>query len=482
MKHLKTFRRGLIGALLLLGSAAPFTFTSCEAEHAQVNVTLNSDYSALVAAMNDGNKTLLEKLGMIEQAIKNGNVNNKDAQDLLLEAINALNGTLSDKLAAIEQAIKSQTTTFETKLNLIEAAINGGFANDKAVLDLIKEALNSLNLTVDQKLAAIEEALKNQTTSLETKLNLIEAAIKTGLADNKTALGELKTAIESLKGSVEGIDASVDDVVTALNGIKGTLGTDIADLLTGIKESIAGIQDYSEILTAIKTAIENIEINPGTPADEDAYNAGEPAEAVDLGLPSGLKWASYNIGASKPEEYGDYFAWGETKPYYTPGHAYDNPCTNWREGKEVGYYWPSYFDSTDGGSTTFDIYATDKETTLLPEHDAATANWGGSWRMPTWDEERELVTECDWEWTEVNGVNGYKVSSKSNSSKYIFLPAAGYRGFSTFYDAGLKGFYALSTLYTYASVGSFYFHFDKDVVKGDYDSRIIGESIRAVCP
>ncbi len=478
MNKLKSFRRGIIGALLLLGTAAPFALTSCDNAHPELNITLTSDYSTLINAMKDNNKTLLEKLGMIEQAIKNGNISDKSAQELLLQAINAINGTLEQKLAAIEEAIKSQTTTLETKLNLIEAAINGGFANDKTALDLIKEALGTLNGTLEQKLAAIEEAIKSQTTSLETKLGLIEAAIETGLADQKTALGEIKTAIESLKGSTDDLKRTIDSIVTSLNDIDTTLGIDIAALLKDIKESIAGLQDYSEILAAIKTAIENIEINAGTPADEDAYNAGEPAEAVDLGLPSGLKWASYNIGASKPEEYGDYFAWGETKPYYTPGHAQDNPCTDWREGKEAGYDWPSYFDTKDGGST-FETYAADKETKLKPEHDAAAANWGGSWRMPTTDELNELMTKCTWTLESQNGVNGYKVTGPNGNS--IFLPAAGGGRFGSSFDYVAFGYYWSSSLGTSVSNSAYGLYFYSGYVDWYYGDRYNGLSVRAVC-
>ena len=475
MKQSRFFRRGLIGALLLLGSAAPFTFTSCEAEHAQVNITLNSDYTELVAAMKDSNKSLIEKLNMIEQAIKNGNADDKSAQNLLLEALKAINGTLEQKLAAIEEAINSQTTSLDTKLGLIQAAINGGFANNKTALDLIKEAIGTLNGTVDQKLAAIEQAIKSQTTTLDTKLGLIQAAIQTGLADNKTAIEQLKTAIESLKGSVDGIDSSIDDIVTSLNGLKGALDTDIAALLQGIIDSIDGIQDYSEILTAIKAAIENIGVDP------DAYDAGAPAQAVDLDLPSGLKWASYNLGASKPEEAGDCFAWGETKPYYTKGHSQDEECTSWMTGK-TGYNWASYFDTNDGGST-FETYALDKATKLKPEHDAATANWGGSWRMPTIEEQRELLTECNWEWAEVNGVSGYKVSSKSNSSNYIFLPAVG-----LWTDAKFKPYtgswsnYWSSSLVSWVQTCAFYLRFNISGAEHNGADRFYGLSVRAVCP
>ena len=132
-------------------------------------------------------------------------------------------------------------------------------------------------------------------------------------------------------------------------------------------------------------------------------------EAVDLGL--SVKWATCNVGAESPEEYGDYFAWGETEPKET--YTADNSKTY---GKTIG-----------------DIAG-------YPEYDAATANWGGSWRMPTRAECEELVHNCTWEWTSLNGVFGFKVTSNVNGNS-IFLPTSGYRNGGTLYDddAGYDG-------------------------------------------
>ena len=135
---------------------------------------------------------------------------------------------------------------------------------------------------------------------------------------------------------------------------------------------------------------------------------------VDLGLPSGVKWATCNVGASSPEDYGDYFAWGETSP-------------------KAEYTWEN---SVTFGEQMSDISGNAK-------YDAATANWGGSWRMPTNDEMQELVDHCEWEWTEVNGVNGSRVIGPNGSC--IFLPAAGARGGSSLYDDGDHGYYWSST-------------------------------------
>ena len=135
---------------------------------------------------------------------------------------------------------------------------------------------------------------------------------------------------------------------------------------------------------------------------------------VDLGLPSGKKWATCNVGATSAEDYGDYFAWGETetKAEYT-------------EGNSVTY-----------GEQMSDISGN-------AQYDAATANWGGSWRMPTKDEMQELVDHCEWEWTQVHGVNGAKVIGPNGSC--IFLPAVGHRYGTSLYGDGGYGYYWSST-------------------------------------
>ena len=147
-------------------------------------------------------------------------------------------------------------------------------------------------------------------------------------------------------------------------------------------------------------------------------------EYVDLGLPSGLKWATCNVGANNPEDYGDYFAWGETTT-------------------KSEYIWGNSL--TDGLSIS-ELQSQgiiDGDHNLTPSYDAARANWGGSWRMPTEAEQRELIDNCTWERTTQNGVNGYKVTGPNGNS--IFLSAAGYRDGSSLYSAGEYGYYWSST-------------------------------------
>lgn len=197
----------------------------------------------------------------------------------------------------------------------------------------------------------------------------------------------------------------------------------------------------------------------------DSSHAPEGVEMVDLGLPSGIKWANMNVGATTPEGYGDYFAWGETEP------------------KEV-YNESTYFDTNNYGET-FTKYNIDGGKTILdPEDDAAHVNWGGNWRMPTRAEQDELrnTDNCTWEWkTNYNGtgVNGYLVTSKKNGNS-IFLPASGYRGSSVNY-VGSLGYYWSSSLDEGDSNYARYLYFNSDYVGSHVSSRYDGLSVRPVC-
>ena len=156
---------------------------------------------------------------------------------------------------------------------------------------------------------------------------------------------------------------------------------------------------------------------------------------VDLNLPSGLLWATCNVGAEIPEAYGDYFAWGETKPKSDYSWSTLKYCN---DGE--GYSFSKYVINSDYGKV-------DNKTILDYSDDAATANWGGSWRMPTQEEWEELLDErnCKLTWTTQGEFNGYRVTSIRNG-KSIFLPAAGYRYDTSLNSAGSYGDYWSSSL------------------------------------
>ena len=189
-------------------------------------------------------------------------------------------------------------------------------------------------------------------------------------------------------------------------------------------------------------------------------------EWVDLGLPSGLKWATCNVGASQPEEYGDYFAWGEVEPK----DYYDWSTYKWCNGSydtQTKYCTDSYYGIVDN------------KTTLELSDDAANYNWGGGWRMPTTEEQDELYDNCSWEWTTQNGVYGRKVTGPNGNS--IFLPAAGYRNGSSLYGVGSGGLYWSSSLNTFRPYGAYYLFFGSDSVDWDYYYRYYGFTVRPVC-
>ena len=188
---------------------------------------------------------------------------------------------------------------------------------------------------------------------------------------------------------------------------------------------------------------------------------------VDLGLPSGLLWATCNVGADTPEDYGDYFAWGETQPKDT-------------------YNWSTY-QYCMGNSNTLTKYCTDASygyngftddlTTLLPEDDAATANWGSDWRMPTEEEWQELYNNTTCTWTTQNGVNGRLFTATNGNS--LFLPAAGDRS-SSLYGAGSYGYYWSSSLKTGDPGRAWFFDFGSDYYGMSSFSRYFGISVRPV--
>jgi hypothetical protein len=196
--------------------------------------------------------------------------------------------------------------------------------------------------------------------------------------------------------------------------------------------------------------------------------AAKTPEAVDLGLPSGLKWASFNLGATAPEEYGVYFAWGETEPK----SKYDWSTYKWCMGSEKTM--TKYCNKSSYGYNGF----TDNKTVLEPEDDAAAVALGGSWRMATYAEWDELKTKCTWNWTTQNGVEGRLVTGPNGNS--IFLPAAGYRYDPYLSSAGWGGYYWSSSLNTGVPYYAFIVTFSLGGVgRSNYD-RCNGLSVRPV--
>ena len=190
--------------------------------------------------------------------------------------------------------------------------------------------------------------------------------------------------------------------------------------------------------------------------------------SVDLGLPSGLLWATCNIGAENPEDYGDYFAWGETTTkdtYIWSTYQYCNGSYN---------TLTKYCNNSSYGYNGF----TDNLTTLLPEDDAATANWGEGWRMPTKEEFEELYNNTTVTWTTQNGVNGRLFTASNGNS--LFLPAASFRYGNSLNYAGLYGYYWSSSLHTDDPFYAWHFDFSSGSYYMSGSERSSGQSVRPV--
>lgn len=187
-------------------------------------------------------------------------------------------------------------------------------------------------------------------------------------------------------------------------------------------------------------------------------------EYVDLGL--SVKWATCNVGATSPEEFGDYYAWGET------------------ETKEE-YSWNTYkwCKAHAFTNTKYCMYMeygeVDNKTSLDPEDDVAHVKWGGNWRMPVNAEVRELIDKCTWTLTKQGGVRGYKVTSKTNGNS-IFLPEAGYRIDGGIYDTGKYGNYWTATLEDVNSNNALQMTFTPNYSHRNAMNRSNGNSVRPV--
>ena len=257
-------------------------------------------------------------------------------------------------------------------------------------------------------------------------------------------------------------------------------------------EANAQMQVYSQgeiVATIVSGVADSVTYAPIPAPKSQVLNEGgvggaapTAEQAIDMGL--SVKWAPWNVGASKAEENGAYFAWGEinAKKTYNWGTYY------WMAEGQSDYTNINKYQIADGQFSA-DWYAKDQfigdgKSTLESEDDAATANWGSGWRMPTMAELEELMNEDNCTWTRVENyndsdLNGYEVKSKTTAG-LLFLPAAGSRRDSSLYRAGYNGYYWSSELGSGRAYGARYLYFfSSDRGSNDY-YRSLGFSVRAV--
>ena len=385
----------------------------------------------------------------------------------------------------MEFTTKDVSSLLETK---DASAVEATKATMNAKLDLTDVQYKSLAygflwgtsesaLNTDYKCTEISDnAISAALTNLSHKTQYwYKAYVK---LDSQTFYGEVKTFTTDVV-PVESV--SLDKTEYTFNTIGNTLtltatvlpadATDKSVSWSSSSDAVATV-DASGKVTAVSkgTATIKAEAKDGSGKYASCSVTVEtpcPSGAVDLGL--SVYWGTTNIGASKPEDYGDYYAWGETEP-------------------KESYSWSTYkFGTSSSGPffkyNTSDSYGTvDNKTVLEPEDDVARVKLGGEWRMPTDAEWTELRTKCTWTWTtnyNGTGVKGQIVTATNGNS--IFLPAAGYRRDTKLYDAGSYGYYWSSSLNTDKPSIAWYVNFNSGTVRRrDYGYRSYGQSVRPV--
>ena len=222
------------------------------------------------------------------------------------------------------------------------------------------------------------------------------------------------------------------------------------------------------LMTAVIMTACNPEDEPNNGGGNNGGGDADDHEYVDLGLPSGTLWATCNMGADTPEGFGDYFAWGETETKSTYEWSTYKYCNGTKD------QLTKYCNMVNYGNNGF----TDNLTTLVPEDDAATVNWGNNWHIPTMAEWEELCQNTTNTWTTQNGVNG-RLFTASNG-KSLFLPAAGCYVDAELINSGENGCYTSSTLLTENAHFARHLYFNIEEYSFGSDYRSYGQSVRAV--
>ncbi|MBR5592963.1 MAG: hypothetical protein IKW46_02700 [Bacteroidaceae bacterium] len=282
-----------------------------------------------------------------------------------------------------------------------------------------------------KKLSLFLVALTIALVSCESEIENPTAVEPTVVTKSVKEITESTAEVVGQVASDGGAEVTERGVCWNSDGTPTILDYRVKDAEVGLGTFTSKLSDLEANTTYYVRAYATNEVGTSY-GEEMSFTTGETAnqedpetqkhEWVDLGL--SVKWATCNVGASSPEEYGNYYAWGETS--IKAEYVENNNLTYGLSISELES--KGYIDS---------------EGNLTSSYDAATVNWGEEWRMPTFDEMEELAYDCHWTWAVLDGVTGYYVTGPSGKS--IFLPAAGNRYESFLDDAGKKGFYWCST-------------------------------------
>lgn len=416
-----------------------------------MDVDQQTKLQIIMDAITSVNNTIATKLAVIEAAMKAQTISIEGKLALIEDVIKNQNSTLDIKLGAIEAMLKEQTIAMEKKMDLIKNILADQNATLENKLAAIAATMREQTIALTEKMQIIESVMKDQKTAFETKIDIFANAVM-NLPKYEEMLEGIKTALISVNPNeqlklLEGVlekyfsdELKYPDSPLSYKGKLYYLIAEIEDTfyymtykddkLKAIRKAIEALAGENAkldgILDNMKKIVEAIQV--GNTSEKEGWaeiakqlellkaaagigGSTDKVEYVDLGLPSGNLWAKCNLGASAPEAYGDYYAWGETKPkqmYTYPNHKW------YKEGApSLGF---TKYNNEDG------------KLTLEDEDDAVIQKLGNGWRTPTLADFRELTNQkyTTIEKTTLNGVAGYQITSKRNK-KSIFIPFAGFK-------------------------------------------------------
>ncbi|MBQ9577691.1 MAG: Ig-like domain-containing protein [Muribaculaceae bacterium] len=313
---------------------------------------------------------------------------------------------------------------------------------DKEAVCHVTVAESQVQITLDKHEAKV---LPNHIITLTPTMSPHETTLKVTSSNPAVAAARLVGGVVQVVGLAEGTatvvvvsedglavpDACLVTVYTELGDVNADGFVNISDVTSLINYLLSNDASSYNVPKADANRDNKVNISDVTALINYLLKDYWPWEhaCVDLGLPSGTLWATCNVGADRPEEYGDYFAWGET----APKDYYAWSTYKWCNGSYNTL--TKYCNLSSYGYNGF----TDGKTELEPEDDAAYVNWGPSWRMPTKVQQDELRRNCTWTWTQCNGVNGILFTGPNGNT--IFLPAAGGYAVDGYSHVGTYGYY-----------------------------------------
>ena len=397
---MRTLRSILLAGTMLL--ATPMFFSSCEEEGSLIKfkteVQVVNDFNDVVKAINDGKLSSEQAIAQLVTAIDNIKGDQSAKLQAITDALSNNNNTLDTKLNVIAGTMKSLSTEMPTKIDALAKAVEN-MPEYYEVLKAVETAI--VNINPNEQLKLLEGVLDkyfsdelkypdDDPLSFKGKTYYCIAEIEDTMRymtykDDK--FRAIRKAIEALAGENAKLDGILDNMKKIVEAIQA-----------GNTSEKEGWAEIAKLLAQLKTAA-----GIGGSTDKVEY--------VDLGLPSGNLWATCNLGASSPEAYGDYYAWGEVEPkqeYTYPNHKW------YKEGTpSLGF---TKYNNEDG------------KLTLEDEDDAVIQKLGNGWRTPTLADFRELTNQklTTIKKTTLNGVAGYQITSKRNK-KSIFIPCAGFK-------------------------------------------------------